>query len=92
MWTALLFSLSLKPTIKTDACDPQAKGICFSFLASNDRQVHASYKEILQDQILWEGVTATFLQDAIDLLILNDKCLSVCVTEFCNLKCSPVTT
>jgi hypothetical protein len=29
------------------------------------RQVYASYKEILQGQILWEGVTATFLQDAV---------------------------
>jgi hypothetical protein len=26
------------------------------------RQVDASYKEILQGQILWEGATATFLQ------------------------------
>ena len=25
----------------------------------------ASYKEILQDQFIWEGVTATFLQSAI---------------------------
>ena len=28
--------------------------------------MYASYKEILQGQILWEGVTATFLQDAVD--------------------------
>ena len=29
-------------------------------------QVDASYKEILHGQNLWEGVTATFLLDAVD--------------------------